>query len=113
MFEHVLGYVIGKGFYIGSIAGALHVLKAWRDSTFTLKIAITDMVGSTLVGAMMWSVLGGTELSEITKVVVTLIAAIDVFIILAVLTDPSFIKRTILHILRVGDTKDADKSGKD
>lgn len=108
--EHILGYLINKGLAIGAAAGSLHILKAWRTQTFTARVAITDILGSTLAGAFTWRALQSSELGEGYIAGITFMVAADIFIILAVISNPAFIKKSLMYYFRIRG-KDDDESG--
>lgn len=91
-----------KGFIIGFFSGLLKVMQNIRSGTFKWMIAITDMVAAIIAGYSVYQWASDSEvLDEWQVVFLTIVIALNTFIVVRLFTDPVMFRRMIKSWFKV------------
>lgn len=86
--EHYLAALLAKkGILYGFLVGVMKVMKDAREGKLMWVTALTDLVGSVLIGYVAYEIVSLTEISEVMKIVWTIFTASNAFLVIAVLSD--------------------------
>lgn len=89
--EEILAAMFSKGTLIGFLAGVLRILVAIRAGRFVWLIALTDIVGSTLVGNITYEWVSYSGLENWQVLFITCFSSLNAFVILSIITDPKLV----------------------
>lgn len=95
-----------KGLVIGLWAAVLKVVLAIRTSVFQWFIAISDLIITPLMGLSFYDFAAPSPyLEEWQVVLLTFFISINTFVVVAVITNPRFIKSVLSSFLRIDENK--------
>ena len=98
-----------KGILIGLGLGAFKVMQSMRSGKFKWSIATTDMIGSVIMGYGSWEMAITAELSTPVVVAVTIILALNAFLVVHIFTNPAVFKALVKTFTKI----DVDEDRKD
>lgn len=91
-----------KGFIIGFFAGLLKVMQNIRAGTFRWVIALTDMAASIIAGYCVYEWASDSKaLDEWQVIFLTLVIALNTFIVVRLFTDPEMFRNLIKSWFKV------------
>lgn len=99
--EKLLAVALTKhGAFYGLLVGIMKVLKDMRDGKYRTVTALTDIVGSCIVGYVSYEVASLTDIGEYFKVMWTLFMSANAFLVIAFATDKTLFNAVIDKYLK-------------
>lgn len=95
-FEKLVALLFAKkGLVLGFGIGLMKVLKDIRDGKFKWKTAITDLMGSIIIGYSAYQIVSLTDMTEVMKISWTIFSSANAFVVMAILTDQKVFREII------------------
>ena len=105
---------LNKGLLIGFFTGLLKIMYSIRNGDFNWKLALTDLFGAVIVGYSTWALLlEYTESINWQNYIITVVMALNAFILVGFLMNPKLLKNYFNILLgNSHDRQTMEKSGK-
>ena len=95
MKEYLTYLIMQKGIQLGFGVGLLQVMKSIQDNTFKWRMAITTMLGSTIVGYVAFHIGETSGIGFMFNAIWTIFSSANTFLIIGVISDKDFAENII------------------
>ena len=89
-----------QGAFLGLLVGIMKVMKDARDGKIRTITALTDLVGSSIVGYVAYEVAGEADISRYLQILWTLFMSANAFLVIAFATDKDLFTSVVKKYLK-------------